>query len=84
MKRIYVRNKQLFFILILWLDYPNTNAKQKTVEKLKQYQENALKIHTENTEYIVEQNNDVESEYDTKTFIASKIEEEKGILKIDQ
>ena len=51
---------------------------------MKQYQENALKIHTENTEYIVEQNNDVESEYDTKTFIASKIEEEKGILKIDQ
>ena len=80
MKRNYVRNKQLFLILILWLDYPNTNAKQKTVEKLKQYQENALKIHTENTEYIVEQNNDVESEYDTKNFIASKIDEGKGIV----
>ena len=43
-------------------------------------QENALKIHTENTEYIVEQNNHVESEYDTKNFIASNIDDGKGIV----
>ena len=80
--RTYLWNNQLIIILILWLEYPNTEADQKTIEKLKEYKKNALKIHTENIEYIGEQNDNVKSEYDTKTFIASHIdEEEKGFNK---
>ena len=79
MKIIYLKNNQLIIILILWLEYPNTNANQKTIEKLKQYKKDASEFHTENTENIVEQNDNVNSEYDTKTFIESHIdEEEKG------
>ena len=79
MKIIYLKYKQLIIILILWLEYPNTNANQKTIEKLKQYKKDASEIHTENTENIVEQNDNVNSEYNTKTFITSNIdEEEKG------
>ena len=79
MKIIYLKYKQLIIILILWLEYPNTNANQKTIEKLKQYKKDASEIHTENTENIVEQNDNVNSEYNTKTFITSHIdEEEKG------
>ena len=79
MKIIYLKNNQLIIILILWLEYPNTNANQKTIEKLKQYKKDASEFHTENTENIVEQNDKVNSEYDTKTFIESHIdEEEKG------
>ena len=79
MKRTYPRNNQLIIILILWLEYPNTNANQKTFEKLKEYQKNALKNHTENYEYLVDKNDDVKSEYDTKIFNPSDIDEEKGI-----
>ena len=59
--RTYLRNNQLIIILILWLEYPNTNADQKTIEKLKEYKKDALKIHTENIENIEEQNDYVKS-----------------------
>ena len=75
MTRIYVRDKKFFLILILWLIYQNADANQKTIEKLKEYQKNALK---NNTEYF-EQSDDVLSEYDTKTFNISEIDEDKGI-----
>ena len=74
MRRIYVGDKQFYPILILWL-VQNANANQKTIEKLKEYQEtNTLKNHTEYSE----QSDDVISEYDTKTFHVSHIDEEKG------
>ena len=75
MTRIYVRDKKFFLILILWLLYQNADANQKTIEKLKEYQKNALK---NNTEYF-EQSDDVLSEYDTKNFNISEIDEDKGI-----
>ena len=75
MRRIYVRDKQFFLILILWLIYRNADANQKTIEKLKEYQKNALKNHTE----YFEQRDDVLSEYDTKNFNISEIDEDKGI-----
>ena len=75
MRRIYVRDKQFFLILILWLIYQNADANQKTIEKLKEYQKNALKNHTE----YFEQSDDVLSGYDTKTFNISEIDEDKGI-----
>ena len=74
MRRIYVGDKQFYPILILWL-VQNANANQKTIEKLKEYQKNALK---NNTEYF-EQSDDALSEYDTKTFNVSAIDEDKGI-----
>ena len=74
MRRIYVGDKQFYPILILWL-VQNANANQKTIEKLKEYQEiNTLKNHIEYSE----QSDDVLSEYDTKTFHISHIDEEKG------
>ena len=74
MRRIYVGDKQFYPVLILWL-VQNANANQKTIEKLKEYQEiNTLKNHTEYSE----QSDDVISEYDTKTFHISHIDEEKG------
>ena len=74
MRRIYVRDKKFYPILILWL-VQNANANQKTIEKLKEYQEiNTLKNHIEYSE----QSDDVISEYDTKTFHISHIDEEKG------
>ena len=75
MTRIYVRDKKFFLILILWLLYQNADANQKTIEKLKEYQKNALK---NNTEYF-EQSDDVLSEYNAKTFNVSAIDEDKGI-----
>ena len=75
MRRIYVRDKQFFLILILWLIYRNADANQKTIEKLKEYQKNALKNHTE----YFEQSDDVLSEYDTKNFNISEIDQDKGI-----
>ena len=81
MKKNYVRNKQLFVILILWLEYQNTNASKKTFEKLVKYQKNALEIHTGTSEYTLEQNDNVKSEYDTKTFNLPNIDEEKGMAK---
>ena len=82
MKIMYVRNKQLFLILILWLEYQNTNASKKTVEKLREYEKSALEIQTENTEYVLEQNDNVKSEYNTKTFNLPHIDE-KGKLIIE-
>ena len=75
MTRIYVRDKKFFLILILWLLYQNADANQKTIEKLKEYKKNALK---NNTEYF-EQSDDVLSEYDTKNFNISEIDQDKGI-----
>ena len=75
MTRIYVRDKKFFLILILWLLYQNADANQKTIEKLKEYQKNALKNHTE----YFEQSDDVLSEYDTKNFNISEIDQDKGI-----
>ena len=75
MRRIYIVDKQFFLILILWLVYQNANANQKTIEKMKEYKKNAPKNHTE----CFEQINDVMSEFDTKTFNISDIDEEKGI-----
>ena len=75
MTRICVRDKKFFLISILWLLYQNADANQKTIEKLKEYQKNALK---NNTEYF-EQSDDALSEYDTKTFNVSAIDEHKGI-----
>ena len=75
MIRIHVRDKQFFLILILWLVYQNANTNQKTIEKLKEYQKNARKNHTE----CFEQSHDIISEYDTKTFNISDIDKEKGI-----
>ena len=83
MRRIYVRNKQFFLILILWLEYQNTNASKKTIEKLKEYKTNTLEIHTETAEYIPEQNDDVKSEYNTKTFITSHIDEDLDKIEIE-
>ena len=74
MIRIHVSDKQFFLISILWLVYQNANANQKTIEKLKEYQKNALKNHTE----YFEQSDDIISEYDTKTFNISDIDKEKG------
>ena len=74
MRRIYVGDKQFYPILILWL-VQNAIANQKTIEKLKEYQEiNALKNLTEYSE----QSDDVIREYDTKNFRISHIDEEKG------
>ena len=61
----------MIIILILWLEYPKTNANQKTIEKMKEYQGHSG--------YIEEQNDDIKSEYDTQTFITSDIDKEKGI-----
>ena len=74
MRRIYVGDKQFYPILILWL-VQNAIANQKTIEKLKEYQEiNTLKNLTEYSE----QSDDVIREYDTKNFHISHIDEEKG------
>ena len=75
MRRIDIVYKQFFLILILWLVYQNANANQKTIEKMKEYRKNALKNHTE----CFEQINDIMTEFDTKTFNVSDIDEEKGI-----
>merc|ERR1712156_925047 len=79
MRRIYVGDKQFYPILILWL-VQNANANQKTIEKLKKYQEIiTLKNHIEYSE----QSDDVISEYDTKTFHISHIDEEKDKIEIE-